>query len=299
VNQCISGNHMCESKLNPVAGLLTSCVHNLASSTLQPIIHASLRSLIIPYLIPYSHSSSILVPLTSHVLTGLILSPLDLIRTRLVVQSASSRYTQYSGPIDAFRQIIRDEGGLPGLYFHPHLFIPTILDTGAAAFAVLALPRFLARVLGAAHIAPDTHPLAWAIAEFSGSCVGLLITLPLETVRRRLQVQVRGQARPLRTCVETRPAPYNGVVDAMWHIITEERSDLPLKPRLRRRKSVTAEQDEEQRKRDKAVTGGWMRNTGVGQLYRGLGLRVTASVLVFVVSMVSGGEEPELGWTEL
>jgi fusion and transport protein UGO1 len=209
-----------------------------------------------------------------------------------------TRHTSYSGPLNGLSRIIKEEGGISGLYFHPHLLIPTILDRGAAALAVLALPRFLAVTLGPAHIAPDTHPLSWALAELVASCAGLLVTVPLETVRRRLQVQVRGHAEPIRGCVETRPAAYNGVVDALWHITTEERSDLPLKPRQSRTKSSEAQEDPT-KVQDVQGSESWRKNTGIGQLYRGLSLRVGASLVVFFVGLLSGGEEPELGWTEL
>jgi fusion and transport protein UGO1 len=209
-----------------------------------------------------------------------------------------TRHTSYSGPLNGLSRINKEEGGISGLYLHPHLLIPTILDRGAAALAVLALPRFLAVTLGPAHIAPDTHPLSWALAELVASCAGLLVTVPLETVRRRLQVQVRGHAEPIRGCVETRPAAYNGVVDALWHITTEERSDLPLKPRRSRTKTSEAQEDPTE-VQDVQGSESWRKNTGIGQLYRGLSLRVGASLVVFFVGLLSGGEEPELGWTEL
>jgi fusion and transport protein UGO1 len=199
---------------------------------------------------------------------------------------------------------MRDEGGIAGLYFHPQLLIPTVLDTTLTSLAALALPSLLARSLGAARIAPDTHPIAWSLAELAGSCVGLLVTLPFETVRRRLQVQTRGRAQALRTCVETRPAPYNGVVDALWHILTEERSDLPIKRRSHKRRSSNAAKG---KGKDAEVTDdegegeahSWWRNTGLGQLYRGMGIRLSASALVFLLAAVSGGDETDLGWTEL
>lgn len=143
------------------------------------------------------------------------------------------------------------------------------------------------------------------LVELSGSCASLLITLPFETVRRRLQVQTRGSARPLKACVELRPAPYNGMVDALWHILTEERSDLPLKQRKRhRRKSVEKEKEGGPRGQthDRADVGdssSWLRHSGVGQLYRGLSLRIGASVFVFVLAMFVGGDEPDAGWAEL
>jgi len=193
-------------------------------------------------------------------------------------------------------QILQDEGGLKGIYLHPHIFIPTVLDNTLRPAVSLALPGLLAAYLGM-QISEDTNPVAWGLAELAGSCIGLLVTLPLETVRRRLQVQVRGRAKPIKGCVELRPAPYNGVVDAFWHILTEERSDLPI-PRGRKRggrhantKHVESEEVNEE--------GGWFRNSGIGQLYRGLGMRLGASAIVFLLALFSGGEESEGGWAEI
>lgn len=281
-------------------GLLTYTIHEGLFINLEPMFRSSLRSLIIPNVIPYSYSSSILLPLASQIITGWFISPLHLVRTRLIVQSASSRHARYSGPIDALKQIARDEGGMRGMYLHPQLMIPTVLERGVSALVALALPRALTVVFGFSYIAPDTHPLTWTAAECAASAAGLLITLPLETVRHRLEVQVRGQAKPIKTCVETRPAPYNGVVDALWHILTEERSDLPLKPRrIRRRKSAGGDAMEPPRRDEETPRDSWRQHTGLGQLYRGIGLRATAGLVVLLAGMLSGGEEPELGWTEL
>lgn len=130
------------------------------------------------------------------------------------------------------------------------------------------------------------------------------MTLPFETVRRRLQVQVRGTAKPVRGCVELRPAPYNGVVDTFWHVLTEERSDLPVKRRRERRRMNKAGAKGKGRAEDEEGSGetdeeeGWFRNTGIGQLYRGLGMRLGASAIVFVLVLFSG-EERDGGWAEL
>lgn len=240
-------------------------------------------------------------------LTGFLLSPLDLVRTRLIVQSAVPRYRTYTGPLNALRQIITQEGGLKGIYLHPHILIPTLIDCTLRSLVPFVLPGLMASYLsfGGVPITPETHPAMWGVSEFLGSCAGLLITLPFETVRRRLQVQTRGTAAPLKACVELRPAPYNGIVDAFWHILTEERSDLPLQPRRRRRKSVSVKgkANEKQGAADEPLDNGedesWLRSTGIGQLYRGLGMRVGASVIVFVLTMFSGGAEQDAGWAEL
>ncbi|KAH9853120.1 mitochondrial carrier [Lenzites betulinus] len=293
-------------------GLLTTAVQNALSSALQPAIYSLLQSIFSPFSPSFTSAlgsgfgtTSVLLPVASQVLTGFLLSPLDLVRTRLIVQSSVSRHRTYSGPIDALRQILAQEGGVRGVYLHPHLLVPTLLEYTLRALVPLTLPGLVAANVGlGAHIAPETHPVQWNIAELLGGVAGSLVLLPFETVRRRLQVQPRGSARPLKACVELRPAPYNGMVDAFWHILTEERSDLPLKPhrhKKRRRSSsakgkgkegvVHADVPEE--------SESWLRHSGIGQLYRGLGMRVGASFLVFVLALVGSPDEGDGGWAEL
>jgi fusion and transport protein UGO1 len=120
------------------------------------------------------------------------------------------------------------------------------------------------------------------------------MTLPVETIRRRLQVQVRGTAKPVKGCVELRPAPYNGVVDAFWHILTEERSDLPISPRRPRRRNSK----KEEKKEDDEPESMW-KHTGLGQLYRGLGTRLGASAIYFVLRLLVNREETDAGWVEI
>jgi len=94
-------------------GLLTSCLTEILSSTMQPLIQNLLQSIFLPTMSPF-HQPPIVLPVASHLITGFLLSPLDLIRTRLIVQSFTSRHRTYSGPIDALSQILRNEGGPKG-----------------------------------------------------------------------------------------------------------------------------------------------------------------------------------------
>ncbi|KAG9314630.1 mitochondrial carrier domain-containing protein [Chiua virens] len=276
-------------------GLLTSCIHDVAFGNLQPLIDSVLHSLFFSQAGFYRPSP--LLPVASHIITGFLLSPLDLVRTRLIAQTSMPRYRTYTGPIHALSDILANEGGLRGVYLHPHLLLPTLLETGLRSFMHLTLPAFIApRLWFGRYVATDTHPVAWAFAEVLAGCASLLVTLPIETVRRRLQVQTRGTAKPLLTCVETRPVPYNGIVDALWHVLTEERSDLPIqRPRRKRTTGEEKDRNEEVTQRGQS----WLRRTGVGQLYRGLGIRVAASVIVFLLAVVSGGEDTDGGWAEL
>lgn len=288
-----------------LAGLLTSCITEVVSDTLQPMINGFLQSLLFPSMSPF-HQPPILLPVASHLITGFLLSPLDLIRTRLVVQSFTARYKRYSGPLDALKQILRDEGGLRGIYLHPQLLIPALLDNALRPIVSLALPGVMTSYFGYGNITQDTHPVGWGVAELAGSCVGLLVTLPIETIRRRLQVQVRGTAAPIKGCVELRPAPYNGVVDALWHILTEERSDLPIMRSPRRRRLSTKGKEKAKGgdaagvdKEGQDEYQSWFRNTGLGQLYRGLGMRLGASAIVFGLALIGGGDDAEGGWAEI
>lgn len=267
----------------------------MISSTLQPLLQNIIQSIFLPSS-SLLHQPPLFVPVIAHIITGFIVSPLDLIRTRLIVQSYSPEHRKYSGPIDAFMQILREEGGLYDMYFHPHLFLPALLDNTLRPIVSLALPGMIVSYFGL-HISEDTNPAAWGFAELTGSCVGLLLTLPFETVRRRLQVQMRGRAKPMKGCVSLRPVPYNGMVDTAWHILTEERSDLPLAPpRPKPRRLSTKSRDGDDKSRHNES---WLRHTGIGQLYRGLGMRLSASAIVFCLALVSGDQNGDGGWAEI
>ncbi|KXN83625.1 Mitochondrial fusion and transport protein ugo1 [Leucoagaricus sp. SymC.cos] len=284
-------------------GLATSTLTEMAYTSMQPLVNQFLQSLFLPSMSPF-HQPPLFLTVASHVIAGFFLSPLDLIRTRLVVQSFTSRYRTYTGPFNALHKILRDEGGLRGIYFHPNLLIPTLLDSALRPIVSLALPGIIASYFGASHITEATHPVAWGCAELASSCIGLLITLPIETIRRRLQVQVRGSAESMKGCVELRPAPYNGVVDAFWHILTEERSDLPITHRPRRRRNSKSARSKDGDKEEKEDTYDdepesiW-KNTGLGQLYHGLGMRLGASAIYFFLNLFVSPEETDAGWVEI
>ncbi|KAF8523072.1 mitochondrial carrier domain-containing protein [Hysterangium stoloniferum] len=267
-------------------GLLTTCITNTLSITIQPLFQDFLFSIF-----PSSLGSappSLLIPLTSHLLTGLLLSPLDLVRTRLIAQSSMPRHRTYSGPLNALSQIIQHEGGIRGLYLHPHLLIPAALDNIVRPFANLALPMIVASRLG---VNEDSHPVVLILAEIAAGCLANLMVTPVETVRRRLQVQTRGNGK-FKACVETRPQGYHGVVDAFWRISTEERSEVPVIVDGRAARS---------KGKDKAEQGdaGWVTFGGIGQLYHGLGMNTGAVIATSVLTAIAGGQEAEGGWAEL
>lgn len=297
---------------NGFLGTATGCVKSFLESALQPIIHSILTSLVTSiYRLPvagpggFSRTHHILLPVASNLVTGFLLSPLDLIRTRLIVQTSSPHHRRYSGPFNALNQILLHEGGIKSIYLHPHLLYPTLFDCTITPLVAAGAPLAIARLFGP-RVTEETHPLLWGLAQLLGACAGLLVTVPFETVRRRLQVQTRGSAAPLQTSVEVRRRPYMGVWNTMFSILTEERSDLPLRPRRKRRHERRASRSEKGKDKEGSEAeeeaeeeNSWLRNTGVGQLYRGLGMRVGASVIIFVLSMFSTDQSEGSGWTEL
>lgn len=289
------------------AGTFTSFLYDLLASGIQPIVSAfisatfirnSLSTLPLPY-VPHPRRTLALL-VSSHLVTHLILSPVDLIRTRLIVQSTLSRHRKYSGPWDALKKIRAEEGGWSTMYGHPHLIFPALLDLTIRPFLNLASPLLIERFI---RVEPTSSPVSYAFAELCINTASLLLSLPFETVRRRLQIQRRaskgrgllsssssspgggsaapstptkksatgassaasssssagggpstftsmlrsgaglsssssgtgagtssvglGPTRGLRSCVETRPRPYTGVVEAIYRILTEETSQIP------------------------------------------------------------------------
>lgn len=243
-------------------GAFTSFLYDTAAGALQPIVSVvisgaipqSLSPLPLPYVPHPKRTLALLV--STHIVVHLLLSPLDLIRTRLVVQSTLPRHRKYTGPWDALKKILKEEGGWSALYTHPHLLFPSLLDLTIRPLLSLSSPLLMERWL---RVEPTSSPVLYAFAELAVNTASLLVSLPIETVRRRLQVQKRpgrgpiveagkaapstptkfgsarsstppgntGTLRGLRTCVETRPKPYNGVLEAVYRILTEETSHIP------------------------------------------------------------------------
>ena len=276
----------CHELISLCIGLLTSYLTNAISLTVQPILQEVILSLFPPH--PIS-PPPFLAPFVSHLLTGIILSPLDLVRTRLIAQSSLPRHRTYSGPLNALSQILQHEGGLRGVYLHPHLLIPAALDNAVRPFVNFALPSLLATRLG---VNEDSHPVVWTATELMAGCMSSLITTPIETVRRRLQVQTRGTGT-FKACVETRPRPYHGVVDTVWRILTEERSNAPRSSRKTRGKGKETEDQVEGEDEE------WSTFGGIGQLYHGLAMNMGAVFVVSMLSALAGFQEAESGWAEL
>ncbi|CAD6915231.1 unnamed protein product, partial [Tilletia laevis] len=142
--------------------------------------------------LPPSYSPSPYVSLTiqlaSHLGTGLLLSPLDTVRTRLVAQSGLRHHRTYTSTWHAFSKMLNEEGGWRTAYFHPNVLIPTVLDYSLRPLLSMGTPLVIERWWG---IDATNSPALYAAAELTLGTASLLVSLPIETVRRRLQLQRR------------------------------------------------------------------------------------------------------------
>lgn len=283
-----------------LTGFVTASLNNLIQPSLLSFLNSVFASPASLPSLPLVHSPTPAVPLVihvaSHLITGLVLSPLELIRTRLVVQSCQPSHRRYEGPVDALYKVLSEEGGWRGIYMHSNLLWPAFIEHLLAPLLRLGSPLLLERVIG---LSPSSSPALYALAEFALNAASLIVILPIETVRKRLQLQYRGSARRLglRTCVETRPRPYVGMVEATYRILTEETGTLPKsltrKAKLHRQRSGGVTTMESPEMQSEPLTG------GLRQLYRGFGLSIMTQGVVLILSLAGGRDSGSTGWAEV
>ncbi|WVO18235.1 hypothetical protein L204_105943 [Cryptococcus depauperatus] len=278
-----------------------STFHSFLTNALQPSIHSFLL-LLSPSPIALAGDTPLTalpdprLPLAfqvgSHLLTHFLLSPLETIRTRLIVLP-----THPSSPssLSLFHSMLNEEGGWQGMYWHPNLLFPAVLEHTLRPLFALSTPLLLERCLG---LSPEVSPILYSLADLSLGLAHLLVLLPIETVRRRLQIQYRFSSsvgrsdehssqhhshshkqQRLKTVVKTREKDYVGIVEALWRITTEETSVRMTK-------------------REKGEDGSWF--AGVRQLYRGFGMAATAHATVFGLGLISAVlSKSDGGWKEI
>ena len=156
---------------------------------------------------PSPIASLVVVGLAS-CLSGLLLSPLDLVRTRLIVSPASHPP----------RGVLSNLKRLPSLILPSKLWLPTALYHSLPQLFSTSMPQILRRQF---HIAPETAPTLWSVASFSSSLSELFLRLPLETIVRRSQVNyLKDSSKDLPLIVE--PAPYLGIGGTVYSILYAE-----------------------------------------------------------------------------
>lgn len=239
--------------------------------------------------------TSFLVAAGAAVATGLILAPLDLVRTRLILTSVSRQP----------RRSITMLRSLPSYICPPQLMIPTILHSLVHPMLTLSTPLMLRTRFG---IDREVSPTSFSISKFCASTVALFIKLPLETVLRRGQASVLSRPEYMRAIEPTKPtggilgAPtatldsiipcgkYDGVLGTLRHIVYNEGSrpsptaTPPARPRASSSKRT---------KTPKAVETTFVKGQGLEGLWRGWKVSWWGLVGLWTAGVLGGGGDGE------
>ncbi|KAI8596488.1 mitochondrial carrier domain-containing protein, partial [Dissophora ornata] len=281
--------HPTEGWISLWKGQYTNWVYSMLHLFAQPTLEATLNDTFDLYddTIPLVHldrvGPNIATMVTSHLVVGFILSPLELVRTRLIVQTSDPKQRKYTGLLNCISTIISEEG-FSALWGGVN-FVPTILYHTLTPLLTNSIPLIIDRVF---HISSMDSPFLYSLAELGLDTLDLLIRLPIETVRRRLQIQIQAKipGKRYETVVETRKRPYAGVIDCVYRIIQEEGGQ-----RRRRLKKHTSEDGE-----TKEIKTPWYGTWSVRGLYTGLGTHLTSSLAMFAVGAVTNLQDDSDDW---
>jgi mitochondrial fusion and transport protein UGO1 len=144
----------------------------------------------------------------------------------MVVQTSKRGKRKYKSMLDALLTIVQEE--FPHEYFgivtSPPLFIPSLIFHFLSPIFQHSTPIVLDRLFGAT----SEDSLLFVITEFSISLLELVVLLPIETIRKRMQCQVirktplTKRERDFEGLVELDPIPYTSVLDCLYRIVMEE-----------------------------------------------------------------------------
>ncbi|KAJ1934421.1 hypothetical protein EC988_008816, partial [Linderina pennispora] len=233
-----------EGVLSLFKGSFTQWAYDMLHLLLQPTLEGAMNELLGLYdsaaLGAYidAGAPSALTLVASHVIVGWLLAPLEVVRTRLAVQSASPVHRKYRGTLHALRTAAREEGGLVGLYVRAaHVTATLVKHALDPVFRSMG-----AFVLGRAGIDAYDHPTSFALGGLAWKTLAAVVMLPIDTVRTRLMAQPKYERRQdgfreFRTCVARSPVPYTGMANCAWRIVSEEGESLPS---LQRRRAAMA-----------------------------------------------------------
>ncbi|KAJ1849476.1 hypothetical protein LPJ73_003720 [Coemansia sp. RSA 2703] len=286
-----------EGALSVFKGAFTQWTYSLLHLLLQPTLEGVMNELLgvsfassAVYIDEAAPSALTLV--ASHALVGWLLSPLELLRTRLQIQSSSPVHRKYRGMLSGLRTVLHEEGGVRQLYFGAYHLVPTLVKHSLDAVFRNMGAFFIDRVC---MVDSYERPAAYSVAGLVWKTLAALVMLPVDTVRARLMAQPRYRNkgavgfREFRTCVPLAPVPYRGMADCLWRMVAEEGESLE-KMRERRRKALRAAADGDE---ERARALGSVGRYGLRALYPGITLQLAANVAIFGLGFITTDEMAE------
>lgn len=207
------------------SGLVPFWIHRIGSDASRVVIEEFLEAsqtvtdLIdtrVPVLYKKIDSRPGIIPIIAQAISGFLLSPLEVIYTRLAIQTPYKSERSYSGTIDAMRKVYRNEGGLSG--FFPCPLVTLMLKTVSPILRILPSMWYSQYFEGFSEDASLLESLGLVAGQLGVLSIAPMVTLPLETVQRRLLIQ----SSDLITRVSTSQRRYRGAFDCFLSIIREE-----------------------------------------------------------------------------
>jgi len=210
----------------------------------------------------------------SYTITGFVLSPIELVRVRMVAQTSNKYYKKYKNSWHCIKTIAKEEG-FKSVYFGYNL-LPTLLYHSVIPLLKNSNRLIIERVIG---LSASKQPGKYALCELGLNSLELLISFPLETVRRRLQCQINpkllNHSANYSTKVAIRRTNYNGMMDCIKSIIREEGGDSVEMNNSRNDESDSSNEKEAEKQGPKRVIAKYCHKINksikkVKGLYRGM-----------------------------
>ncbi|RYP77403.1 hypothetical protein DL771_001198 [Monosporascus sp. 5C6A] len=240
--------------------------------------------------------ASLCVAAAAAVASGLILAPLDLVRTRLIVTSTTR----------GSRRTVATLRALPSWFCPAPLIAPTVLNALVHPLITLSTPLVLRSQF---LIDRSQSPTTFSVAKFCTSCASLFVKLPLETVLRRGQVAVlrdpayvhaiEGDKATPELDAIVQPGAYSGVVGTMYGIVAEEGSRAVVTPQQTKQTKGHAAKAAAGGKKAATNKGGKVAETvyrkgqGLDGLWRGWKVSWWGLVGLWMAGVAGGGGEGE------
>jgi Mitochondrial carrier protein len=163
--------------------------------------------------------------MASNLIVGLALSPLELVRTRLVIQSGSAHRKKYSGAFHALYVIYNEERPSPssvilGTFYHPRVLLPSFL-----IYSISPIIRYLSTSFIENELGYDSTftPIMYNLCQLGMLAIEAFVTAPLELARSRIFAQrIDGKISHVDNCIETSHQSYSTPFDCLQKVVIQE-----------------------------------------------------------------------------
>jgi hypothetical protein len=213
-------------------GSFTSWLYNVSYTLSQPFFEELLNDIFDIY-----EDMDPRTNILSHMIIGVALSPLELIKTRLIIQSTATPVKKYRGSFHCMQTIVNEEGGMRGLYAPRYVIPAFIYHTLTPTLRIISSHILNDYLL----LTPFYNPVLYPLVNTLLLAAEVAIITPLEMARKRIQCQIKkpssrqqqlmlinnGLNEPVKfeTAVEVSPVPYTGIFNVIKRVILEEGND--------------------------------------------------------------------------